>query len=210
MNGVLMAEKIYAGYARAGVQTGFSYDVFRAVDAVNPLAGAPVAQDLRCSLSREGRFAKPAGYGEPLWWSYHDGRITRVGDYLAGHMGVFFVAAQQDLLPILLVQCNRTLTLWRPGQSVGVGAVAYAAEQDVSLLSGWAASVLQQGKGERNQAQLPLDVQTSWWHVLMPVVPGVRVQVGDVLGDDLGRRLVVEGAELSELGWRLQACQIST
>jgi hypothetical protein len=39
--------------------------------------------------------------------------------------------------------------------------------------------------------------------VLLPGTPGVHLEPGDLMLDELGRRSVVVATELTELGWRL-------
>ena len=93
----------------------------------------------------DGKFAKPNGYGDALWFGVFDAAYTRPGDYLVQDSGTWFVAAQQPLLPVLCVQTNRTVSFMRPAAPGGVGINTYggvALSTATPLIGGWPASVL--------------------------------------------------------------------
>lgn len=215
MDAATLQSKIYAGYAKAAAKIGYTTDVFRPVTAANPTAVGNKINSIPASFNPEdASYGKPNKYGHPTWFGLFDGRLTKVGDYLINpYDGTFFVAAQQIQLPILLVQCNRTLNVIRPQQQAGVGALGYGgdtAANESTIMTAWPASVLQGPKGEKSEVGLPGDVKQPWWAILMPAWAGVTIRGGDIITDDLQRRYVISSAELTDLGWRMTAMQAQT
>jgi hypothetical protein len=215
MDAATLQARIYAGYAKAAQRIGYTTSLYRPTAAANPVGVGTLVQTMPASFNPEDMgYSKPNKYGHPTWYGVFDGRLTKVGDYLINaNDGTFFVAAQQQALPILLVQCNRTLNVIRPQQQAGVGALGYGgdtAANETTLMTAWPASVLQGPKGEKSEVGLPGDVKQPWWAVLMPAWAGVTIRGGDILADDLGRRYVVSSAELTDLGWRMTAMQAQT
>jgi len=210
MDGLRLQGKLNKAWGRAAGKTGLAYALYRPASAINPPpldAQNIVLSALLCSLSNKGHFEQALAFGHSEWQSWHDAARSCVGDYLVGPAGTFFVAAQQPLLPPLLVQCNRIFTVTRPTQPLGAGAVGYGGDtpgNDPILLREWPASCLEGSKGEENRVELPLDVKNPWWRVLMPEFPGVVLQASDVLTDEQGQRYLINSAELTPLGWRLK------
>lgn len=208
MNGLKLQAKIYKGYGLAAKRIGFPYDVHRPADPLHPI-GAALAT-LPASFNQEFSYRRPNKYGVATWMGIFDASACLVGDYLIGRQGTFFIAAMQDTLPLFMVQTNRVVSVLRVGMDSGVGQIGYGgatAANEVPMLSGWPASVLQGTKGERNEVLLPGDVRTPWWLILLPAWPGVVLRTSDVISDDLNRRYIVSSAELTDMGWRITAMQ---
>ncbi|HHW4685713.1 MAG TPA: hypothetical protein ACQGQG_10560 [Xylella sp.] len=55
---------------------------------------------------------------------------------------------------------------------------------------------------------LPADVKNSGWRLLLPPFVPVVVRSGDIVTDDLGKRYAIEGAELTDIGWRINAQEV--
>lgn len=214
MNADLLQQKIYMGYAKAALRIGYMFGVYRPTSENNPVDPARLMISLPASFNAEDmKYGRPNKYGKPTWYCLIDGTQTQVGDYLVRGTETYFVAAQQLALPVLVVECNRVITVARPQQVSGVGAQGYGgntAALETPLMQGWPASILQGTKGERNDVELPGDVRNPWWQMLFPAWPGVVLRTGDVITDDLVRRYVVSSAELTDLGWRLTAMQAQT
>lgn len=211
MDGATLQFRIYSGYAKAAVRIGINHDLYRPTSATNPI-GTKLATILASFNAEDMKYVKPNKYGHPTWFGVFDGSQTRVGDYLKGPSGTFFIAAQQALLPILTVQCNRTINVIRPQQQTGIGAVGYGGNTDAGetpLMTGWPASVLQIGRGENNKL-LPGDTKTPSWSILFPSWTNTTLKTDDIITDDLQRRYVISSAELTDLGWRAQAFQVQT
>ena len=212
MDGVTLQKRVYRGYAIAAPRIGIAHDLYRPATALNPLATGNKIATLPVSFNNEDfKYGRPSKYGDPTWYAVVDGAQTRVFDYLKGPSGTFFIAAQQALLPIFAVECNRTINVYRPQQQTGIGAVGYGGDTDANetlLMQQWPASLLRGSKGDRNGVNLPGDVRSPWWEILLPYA-GVQIRTDDVITCDLGRRYIVSSAEL-DLGWRITAMQALT
>lgn len=213
-------------YRRVGERMGTPHQVMRPASATAPLAN--VVATLPAAFSAEDyRFGKARRYGEATWFGWFDGARTQPGDYLQGtdHKSVvrtFFIAAQQPQLPILCVECDRAVRLTRAdsfggtgagtGSAVGAapyGGVESAPESVLGADTGlWPAAVFFGGRSDSAQRDTPTSVRQQGWTVLLPKSVPVPIGHGDTITDDLGRRYMVEGAELSDLGWRLQTHEL--
>lgn len=212
MDAATLQARIYAGYAKAALRIGFSADQYRATTALNPTAIGNKLRSLPASFNAEDmKYAKPNKYGHPTWFGLFDGRLTLPGDYLKNAQdGIFFIAAQQTNLPILLVQCNATADFLRPQQQTGVGALGYGGDVDaneIMLMQQWPCSILQGTKGEKGGINLPGDARDPWRAILVPAFAGVNLRSGDIVKDNLANRYVISSAELTDLGWRITAMQ---
>jgi hypothetical protein len=104
------------------------------------------------------------------------------------------------------------LTAFNPGPVLTIGANGYAGTtqaNETAIMTKWPASVLLGARGVRDQ-QLPADAGYGSWRILMPHWEGVTIRPGTILADDLDNRMVVQSAELQDLGWRIDAQQAVT
>ena len=192
-----------------GEVLGSPYSQYRPAGANNP-TGSPLATiPAWITADAAGKGLKANSYGKPVWYSMHDPAVTQVGDYLIGPLGTFFIASQDVPMPIQVVECNRTLSLSRPG-GAAPGAGYYGGETAAALsplAATWPASVLQGTKGEKGEVALPGDTRLSWVVILLPAIPGVQILMGDVLtsADTTPQYYTVSSTELTSLGWRLTA-----
>jgi hypothetical protein len=161
----------------------------------------------------DGRFAHPNAYGDALWYGVFDAAYTRPGDYMVQEEAVWFIAAQQRLLPVLCVRTNRTVAFWRPAAPTGTGVNTYGGVTTATnepLLTNWPANVMGASGRGQPESDLPSDSSIPYWTVLLPAFPGVTLRPSDLMTDDLDRNAVVAAAELTELGWRITAKQATT
>ena len=86
----------------------------------------------------------------------------------------------------------------------------YTSGRSTTLMNQWPASVLGENKSSHSAADLPTDQLIPYWNVLVPSVLGVVLSTGDIITDDLGRTGVINGAELTNLGWRISAKMATT
>src|SRR5215472_6287743 len=115
MDPAWLTDRVYRGLNAAARQTGADTDAYRPSGAADPLAPTNRFLRLRAAFTaRDGRFAHPNAYGDALWYGIFDAAYTRPGDYLAQADGVWFIASQPRLLPVLCVQTNRIVSFWRP------------------------------------------------------------------------------------------------
>jgi hypothetical protein len=210
------------GLGRAAVALGAWCDAYRPDGADDPLAAKHRVMRMHASFSPPGKaFLSPEGYGQAIWLGIFDAAYTRAGDYIvreesrSGALdgGVWFIAAQQPLLPVLCVRASRVVTMARPAAAGAPGLNDYGGVSLASaakLLTRWPASVLSMRGSGLDRTDLPADAADATWHALLPAVPGVVLRSGDLMTDDLGRTGVVGSAELSELGWRLLVKQAAT
>ena len=153
------------------------------------------------------KYGKPNKYGKATWYALVDGTDLEVGDYFIGPQGTFFIAALQPLLPILVVECNRGISVYRPQTQTGAGIAPYGGNTEWTqtlLVAARPCSILQGTKGEKSDANLPGDVRSPWWTILMPQA-GLDLRMDDIMEDDLGLRYVVSSVELTDLGFRVTA-----
>lgn len=219
MDGTTIQKRIWTGYARSAAVLGSPCQFYRPSAGTTPAIWTdPSTHKLNnllftrnVSLNAEDmKYGRPNKYGKPTWYALVDGCSLQPGDYFTGPQGAFFIAALQSLLPILAVECNRAITLYRVPPQTAVGAGGYSGMQnETAYVSGVPCSILQGAKGEKNDANLPADVRTPWWAILMPAAVG-NILYGDLIVDDLGKRYIVSSAELTDLGYRLTAVQANT
>lgn len=213
MNPMTLQDRISQGLGAAARRLGENHDAFRPSGPNDPLAVANRFLRLPAWFNaQDPAGARPGAYGKPLWFGVFDAAYTRPGDYLSGPSGIFFIAAQQPLLPVLCVQTNRTVSASRPAAPRTAGVNAYGGLTRTAtqpLLSNWPASVLAAGGGGETDANLPADGRNTQWSVLLPPTP-VALLASDLLRDDLGRTYVIAAPELTDLGWRILARQANT
>ncbi len=211
MDQTTLVSRIGRGNGIAARVLGVSYDVFRPRGALNPMVSANRLFRLQASFNvQEMNYRRPQTYGPALFYGIFDQRRTQPGDYLSGPGGVFFIASQLPLLPVLCVLTNRTLSFARPAAASAAGTNTYGGVTlgtASTLASNWPASVLEGGGG--SQGLLPEDASVPGWTILLPAAP-VTLRSADLVTDDTGRTFVISSAEQSALGWRLAVAQAAT
>lgn len=216
MNQDRMQVLLGKGYAKAAAKIGAPFDVFRPAGAASPLAAGNKVSTLAAIFTPHNAasfsFKRPSDYTSPLFHGLFDTRVTHVFDYLVhATQGTFFIASMDPIQPTLCVQCNVTVSLSRPVGATSVGLNPYGGsvpETEVAVMTSWPASLLDQGKGRAKQfGDLPGDVGTGVWELLLPLVPGVLVRDADIAVDNLGRRYILGSCELQDYGWRCKAVQ---
>lgn len=208
MDGATLQARIYAGYSKAANKVGISYNLYRPSSAFLPLNFISTL-NAAFSATPDYKFSKPNEYGDPVWVALLNDATTVTGDYIIGNNEKYFIAGKQFLTPVLAVECNRTIKITRQVAETGIGAVSYSGSvpaKEVEILGTtgnfWPASILLGGKSQRGLG-LPADTKEAGWRVLLPPSVPVTLQYADIIIDDLGRRYVIESAELTDLGWRI-------
>ena len=217
MDAATINARIYAGRAKAARRIGYTFNLFRPLTASTPL-GNLVATLPASFNAGDNNYLKPNLYGKPIWFTDLDGRLVQVGDYLVKSdepNEMFFIAARQSLLPIAAVECNATISIYRPISTTGqVGVGAYGGENittDTQLVRNFPCSILQGTKGDKSLVNLPGDVRTPWWVILLPPIPGVaRLINNDSAYDQMGKRYKFSSCELTDMGWRITATEASS
>jgi hypothetical protein len=216
MDALTLQSRINRGYGKAAVRLGQLNDVCRPTGPANPLV-SKVFSLLASFNAEDWKYIKPNKYGKSTWYGLFDRTLTQQGDYLVGPQGIFFIAEQQLHLSTLCVECNRKVALLRQTAPVNpTGAQPYGGvcitEETAALGTvtagvvtyGWPASILLLGRAD-NQSVLPMAVKNAGFQILLPASVPVVIHASDVLLDDLGRRYIIEGAELTDAGWRMNA-----
>lgn len=215
MDAATIHAKIYAGRAKAAQRIGLDCNQFRPLSATDPL-GNQIGTLKAAFNAGDNRYRTPNLPGDAIWYGDLDGRLTQPGDYLVrvADGQSYFIAAQQQLLPIICVECNRSLKITRQQAATSVGAIGYGGSvpsQEVDVLGTdgalCPASILLGGKSQIGVG-LPAGVKNVGWRILLPPSVPITVKAGDIVTDDIGRRYAVDGAELTDLGWRINAQEV--
>lgn len=209
----LLQDRVSRALGTAARAIGVSTDAYRPSGVADPIALSNRFLRLPAAFSIDGRFARPAGYGDALWQGVFDSAYTRPGDYLCQFDGTWFIAAQPRFAPVLCVRTNRAVSFARAAAPAVAGVSTYGGvtlANAAPLLVKWPASVLGVAGGGRPNAGLPSDSAVPFWTVLLPAFGDVVLRPADLMTDDLGRSATVAAAELSELGWRLTVKQATT
>lgn len=211
---------IRRGLGAAARAVGAWCDLYRPRGPHTPMASGNRVLRLPATFASPAGFTVPVGYGDVTWEGYFDAGYSRPGDYIVGPDGVFFIASQPRLGPVLCVKANRVLSFSRPAAPATAGVNRYVGVQPdtaAPLLTDWPASVLGAGVGGRGP--LPADAPgvhggSGGWAVLLPALriahAPLQLRPGDLIHDDLARAAVIASAELTGLGWRLHARQAAS
>jgi hypothetical protein len=209
-----LQDRLYKGLNTAARIVGVDTNAFRPSTPSDALA--PVNRFLRLRATfttRDGGFEHANGYGQATWYGVFDAAYTQPGDYLVQKQGVWFIAAQPLLAPILCVRTNRSISIMRHAVPSNTGLNSYGGSNilpNILVLENWPASVLGSTSGDHPKARLPSDMPVPYWTILLPAFGQVILCTGDFISDDLGRNAVVAAAELTDLGWRIAARQATT
>lgn len=208
MDGFRLNELIWRGRGKAAQHIGSPCQIYRPQNSTAPFTNQ-VAQLPIAFNSGDTKYLKANEFNDPIWYADYDGSQTQPGDYLVrlSDNSIWFVAAQQQLLPIMVVECNAMIAVRREAQSTAVGAVPYSGVVDPGYILGtadtmWPASILIGGRALAAMG-LPADVKESGWKILLPPSVPIKIEAGDRLDDNKDRSFWVESAERSDLGWRL-------
>lgn len=188
---------------------GISVDAYRPTGPLTPISESQRFLKLHAAFEpADGGLAKAGRYGSAEWHGIFDASYTRPGDYLVGGDRIFFIAAQQPLLPVLCILANRMISMSRPFLQTGSGSNSYGGyttRASSELIAGWPASILGISGGAEAPSGLPAAQATHQMTVLLPSVPTTVIMPGDMIADDLGRNMVVAATEHTQLGWRFSA-----
>jgi hypothetical protein len=207
-------DRIRWGLNVAARAIGSPTDAYRPKGPSDPVAAVNRFLRLNAAFSApDNRFQQPSGYGSALWHGIFDAAYTQVGDYLMQGDTTWFIAAQQNLLPVLCVLAGRVVSFARAAAPSSAGVNTYSGittDTNTPLLTNWPASILGVGGAGLPEAGLPTDSTVPYWTVLLPACPGVVLLPGDLMQDDLGRDATISAAELTALGWRIAVKQATT
>jgi hypothetical protein len=212
MNEFHLQDRLYWGLNRAANVLGRATDAYRSRGTANPLERSNRYLQLRAAFSRtDGRFTQAVGFGVAVWNGYFDASYTRVGDYLVQNHDVWFVAAQQSLLPVLCVKTNRVISITRQvAPATGNSYDLVSTDATVTVISRWPASILGVSTEGKSPTHLPGDTVVPTMIALLPSIHQQFVQPTDIVIDERGSTSIVVAVELSDLGLRLNIRHVST
>lgn len=216
MNAAQLQDRLHRAAGRSAAIAGETCDLFRPPGPMNPLAPAHRILRLHAAfLPIGGNLRRPVQQNQSLWEGLFDAAYTRPGDILrrARDGAVFYIAAQQSLLPVLCVRALRIITITRPSTANVAGLNLYGgaiAATETILAEGWPAattSLLAQGNG---QAGIAAEVAVGTWQIRLPASLKLELRSTDGFSDDQGRIGIIASAETSDLGTTLIVRQAST
>jgi hypothetical protein len=206
-----LQDRLYWGLNRAANILGRETDAYRSIEDFNPIERSNRYMRLRAAFSRaDGNFAQSVGYGVALWRGHFDASYTKVGDYLVQENDIWFIAAQQSLLPVLCIKTNHVISITRliiP--TTGASNDTAGTNSTVSVISRWPASLLGTGTEGKPPTHLPGDTTIPNVIALLPSTHKQIVQPTDIVTDEHGSTGIVVAAELGDLGWRLNVRQVT-
>jgi hypothetical protein len=209
MDGRKLQDRLYLGSGLSARHIGHTTDAFRPSGPSKPLDSENRFLRLPASfVSLSGNDRRTNVYGEALWHGIFDASYTRPSDYLVQESGIFFVASQAPLLPVLCVKTNRNISVVRPNMPTKIASNTYGGYtygSSALLMERWPASVLGENRSSASTTNLPTDQPIPYWNVLLPAIDNLILAPGDLITDDLHRTAVITGSELTDLGWRINA-----
>lgn len=216
MDGPTIQARVYAGYAKAANVIGVPYQQYRPLTANAPLGNLIATIKAAFDSTPNYKFTTPNEYGDPSWFGLLNDASVQTGDYLVSATDIKFIAGKQFLLPVVAIDCNSSIKITREIAPTSVGAIGYSgnqASQETIILGGagalWPASILLGGRSQKS-INLPAGVNNVGWRILLPPSVPVVIMAGDIVTDNLGRRFAIDGAENTDLGWRITANEVHT
>lgn len=218
MNEARLKEVLGKGNAIASKRIGSSFTLYRPVAADSVITPTNIIADpFYVGIAEHAasfKFGRPYAHNNHYNNGLLDTRVAQRFDYLVStERGNWFVAGVEPISPCLLVRCDRVVTIKRSASAVPCGAVGVGgyggvtAGSEIALMQGWPAALYEVGGKARSLAGLPIDVGAPTVEIMMPAWPDTIIRPSDSVSDDLGRRFVIKGAELTEFGWKLVAAE---
>jgi hypothetical protein len=209
------------GLGRVGRASGAWCNVYRPRGKSAALAPANRVLRMQAAFGPPGEGWRTPSYGGALWWGYFDAAYTQAGDYIlreetkpgARDGGIWFIAAQEPMLPLLCVRATRMIDIARPAGATQQGVNNYggiAKTYSTPLLTQWPAAIMAAGTTGTTSDSLPSDISGGSWSILLPAHHATTLRTGDIVTDDLGRTAILATTELTQLGWRALARQATT
>lgn len=209
--------KIYYGYGKAAQRLGANFDIYRPPNGLNPLAQTNFLDTRKVSIDQDWTYKKTKKYGDPTWQFLPiDGLTLQNFDYMVGPDNTYFIvdiASNERLNPIITVECNATITLYKNISTRSNGTNPYQAYDPFTgqkLLENCPVSLLQHNKTDPTGMKLPTSVKLPFYQIIAPDFDSIVIKTGDVIEDDKGRRLSVINAEKTKksLGFRILASEL--
>jgi hypothetical protein len=216
MNAAQLQDCLHRAAGRSAAIAGETCDLFRPTDPMHPLS--PTNRILRLHavfLPIGGGLRRPVQQNQLVWEGLFDAAYTRPGDILrrARDGAVFYIAAQQPLLPVLCVHALRIITITRPSTANVAGLNLYGgaiAATQTTIAEGWPSAITSLATQGTGQAGLAAELATGTWQIQLPTSLKLQLRTTDRISDDQGRIGIIASAETSDLGTTLIVRQAST
>jgi hypothetical protein len=215
MNGLHLQDRIYSASGRAAARIGLPCDLYRPTGPDHPTHQSNFRLRLNVIfLPLGGHTRRPAPAANPLWEAALDAAYTKPGDILLRRTDreIYFIAAQQPLLPVLCVRSPHRITIKRPASASYPGVNIYGgtvAALETIIAKDWPAAILAAGGQSTGLASLPAELNPGMWQVLLPSSLDIALLPTDIVTDDRGRAGVIASIETTEYGSRLTVKQAS-
>jgi hypothetical protein len=214
MSGAYVQDRHCYAMGVAARHVGFWAEAFRPAGPDEPLR--PGHRFLRLPVSfvpARGGERRTILPGDPLWQGIFDASYTQPGDYIVAGTGIFFIASQVPLLPVLCVRTNRTISITRPAtqnQLTGTNYGGYRPGASTPVLTKWPVSAITSGQYGQPETTLPTNQPSANLSLLIPPLKETLLSNGDIIVDDLGRSGVLISTEQTDLGWRATVKIVTT
>jgi len=208
-----LQDRLYRSLGIAARHTGRWADAFRPKSPYAPLAPESRFLKLPAALDQLTGSSGIDAFEHIFWRGTFDGCYTKPGDYIVLDGGIYFIASQEPLEPIICIRTNRIVSIARSAPVPVTSASVYGGfspADTLAYLSEYPASVLIQSKMSPASADLPVDQAIPYWTVYLPAHHDITIKSGDFISDDMGRSALVSYADQSIMGWRLIAKMAST
>lgn len=216
MDAARLQTVINRGYGIAATNIGGTFQHYRPASVSSVIAPANLLGSRYAAMAAHGNdfsFGRPDTHRDHYNNALFDPSGAQRFDYLVNAtLGTWFIANLEPIKPPLVVRCDRTITLKRPGSgspcgTIGLGGYGgVTAGNGTPLMSGWPASLSEAGsRGAKGVADLPMSAGGPMVEIMLPSWAGVILEPADIVEDDIGRRYVLRSAELTVFGWKLIA-----
>jgi hypothetical protein len=205
MDAQQLQDRLNWGLNRAAKVLGKPADAFRPEGPGNPLRKVNRFLRLPAMFSpADGNLDEVMGFGNALWRGHFDGAYTRPGDYLVQDEGIWFIASQHNLSPILCVKTNAVITISRPiAPDTGTAYGSTSLNSTVELITQWPASVLGVTTAGHSPSNLPTASVIPRWTVIIPSSHRQTPRKSDIVTYNDQNNGTIAAVEQSDLGWRL-------
>lgn len=206
--------RIYYGYTKAAIRLGTNHDIYRSPDGLTPIQDANFIATTLVGIDQDYTYKKAKKYGDYTWQFLPQNGLTLMQnyDYLVGGQVTYFIvdiASDDRLSPPTCVECNAIINLVRPVSALtpGTNPIQQYNNNGLIILNAVPCCILERGRMDGTNYKLPTSVKLPYYELTIPEFDNVKINTGDVITDDLGRRMSVISAERTKknLGFRLIA-----
>src|SRR5579872_3147802 len=204
--------RIYYGYGKAAIRLGTEHSIYRSPDGINPIQENNFIGTQLVSMDQDYKYTKQKKYGDAVWQILpEDGLSLNNYDFLVGPTITYYIVdihPDDRLSPPLVVECNATINLIDPKNSLSAGTNSYQQLKTGNpILLNCPCSILQYTRFASNNMKLPSSVPLPHYEISLPDFDDVFIKTGQLIYDTNGRKFAVINAERTKknLGFRILA-----